>query len=84
MRAMISELKEIDIPLEYNFLGYTTNRHYPNDEIWKIIGETGNRVVIGLDAHYPEVYDDKEHLIEVKKKLASFGITPVENINEIL
>ena len=28
-------------------------RHYPNDAFWRIAGETGNRCVIGYDAHNP-------------------------------
>ena len=84
MTAMVKELKEIDIPLEFNFLGYTDGRNYPADDFWKVVSETKNRVVLGLDAHQPEVYADSEQLSKALVKLASMGITPIENINAIL
>lgn len=84
MEYMVKRLKETDVPLEFNFLGYTDRRNYPNDDFWKIVSETGNRVVIGLDAHNPEVYNDNERLNQMKEKIASFGITPISDVNEIL
>ncbi len=84
MDEFVKELKEIDIPLECNFLGYSTNRHYPNPDFWKIVAKHGNRVVIGLDAHQPWVYADTERINEFKDWLSSLGITPIEDVNEIL
>ncbi len=46
--------KALDIPLEINLLGIWRHRHYPNELFWKAAGETGNRVVIGADAHRPD------------------------------
>ena len=82
MRNFITTLKELDIPLEFNFLGYTSHRNYPNPEVWKIIAEVGNRVVIGLDAHKPNVYSDKENLQKATEFLADLNITPI-NLNEL-
>lgn len=79
MRYLAQELKKLDIPLEFNFLGYTTNRHYPNMDFWRIVKETGNRVVIGLDAHQPEVYADKENLEKARAVLAELGIQPEDD-----
>lgn len=84
MTHFAKELKKLDIPLEFNFLGFSDKRNYPNDEFWKIVAKTGNRVIIGLDAHSPEVYDNKKGLSEAKAKLASLNIKPIENVNEIL
>ena len=84
MGEMARRLKAVDIPLEFNMLGFSDGRNYPNDDFWKIVSETKNRVVIGLDAHAPEVYSDTELLKAGKEKLASFGITPIEKIEEIL
>lgn len=85
MKNMIETLKELDIPLEFNFLGYTSHRNYPNPDVWKIIAEVGNRVVIGLDAHKPEVYSDKENLKKAHEYLNDLGITPInlENLKLI-
>lgn len=70
------------VTLEFNFLGYTSHRNYPNPDVWKIIAEVGNRVVIGLDAHKPNVYSDKEDLQKATEFLADLNITPI-NLNEL-
>ena len=80
MTYMITELKKIGIPLEFNFLGFTAKRNYPNLDFWKIVSKVGNDVVIGLDAHSPSVYDDKENLERAKKYLKSLNITPLDKI----
>ncbi len=83
MKAFIRELKEINIPLECNFLGFWDKRNYPDKTFWKLVAETGNPVIIGLDAHQPEVYLDKKRLAEMKKFLYNLGIHPIENFNLI-
>lgn len=82
MTDMIVKLKEIGIPLEFNFLGFTAGRNYPNIDVWKIISSVGNPVVIGLDAHKPDVYSDKENLQKAKELLASLNIKPI-NLEEL-
>lgn len=84
MEYFAKELKKLDIPIEFNFLGFSDRRNYPNDVFWKIAAKTGNRTVIGLDAHSPDVYDDKKGLIRMRSKLITYGIKPIENVNEIL
>lgn len=85
MTDMIVALKELNIPLEFNFLGYTAKRNYPNKDVWKIIAKVGNPVVIGLDAHKPEVYSDKENLQKAHEYLNNLGIIPInlENLKLI-
>lgn len=80
MRAFVKELKKLNIPLECNFLGFWDNRHYPEKEFWKLVAETGNPVIIGLDAHQPEVYLDKKRLDKMKEFLSDLGIKPIENL----
>lgn len=80
MTYMANELKKLDIPLEFNFLGYTDKRNYPNNDFWQIVSEVKNDVVIGLDAHNPNVYDDKKNLERAKKYLKSLNITPLDKI----
>lgn len=83
MRDMLECLKEYDIPLEYNFYGYFDNRHYPADDFWKLVKEVGNPVVIGLDAHWPDVYDDNVRLEQMKSKIRELGLEPVDTIELI-
>lgn len=80
MTYMITVLKKIGIPLEFNFLGFTAKRNYPNLDFWKIVSEVGNDVVIGLDAHNPSVYDDQENLQKAKQILQNLNITPLDKI----
>lgn len=75
---MIEELKKYEIPLEFNFLGFTEQRNYPNKDFWSIVSRVGNPVVIGLDAHKPSTYADKENLEKANQILAELGITPLK------
>ncbi|MBR1762598.1 MAG: histidinol-phosphatase [Eubacterium sp.] len=80
---MLTELKKLDIPLEYNFYGYFDNRHYPNPDFWKMAKEKDMKVAIGLDAHNPKVIEDKKRLDKMKKEIAEIGIKPLETIELI-
>ncbi len=84
MEEFVKELKEIDVPLEYNFLGYTGKRQYPNPVFWKLVSKYKNRTVIGLDAHQPWVYADIENLEKMKEEIHALGLNLIEDVNEIL
>lgn len=60
MTRLCRRMKELDIPLELNMLGMGTGRNYPAERFWKIPGELGNRVLLGLDAHCVEHMKDRE------------------------
>lgn len=47
-------LKEKNIPIEINLLGYIENRHYPNPKFLNIAKRVGNTAIIGCDAHTPD------------------------------
>ena len=55
---------EYDIPLEINTKGIRWNKninnkvYYPYPEFWKIVGEYGCNVCLGIDAHSPSDMDD--------------------------
>jgi len=78
-KEYLKELHKLNIPLECNFLGFWDNRHYPNPLFWQLAAEEGNPVIIGLDAHQPEVYLDKKRLDKMKKFLNDLGIKPIDN-----
>ncbi len=58
MVRLCEAAKETDTPLEINLLGIRFCRHYPYDRFWAIAGEVGNTVILGSDAHDPEVVCD--------------------------
>lgn len=51
MTRLCQAAKVLDIPLEFNLLGYATYRQYPNETFFKIAKKVGNKVIIGTDAH---------------------------------
>ena len=52
-RRLCEGAKALNIPLEINFLGLRTNRHYPDKRFFEIAAKVGNTVVLGADAHNP-------------------------------
>lgn len=54
MTRLCKAMREMDIPLELNMNGMSDGRHYPAERFWKIAGEVGNQVILGLDAHCVE------------------------------
>lgn len=51
MRRLCAASRELNIPIELNFLGIRSHRHYPREEFWEIAGEEGAPVTFGFDAH---------------------------------
>ena len=47
--------KALDVPLEINMLGLMGKRHYPSERFFKIAAKVGNDVIIGCDAHSPDM-----------------------------
>ena len=71
-RRLCEYAKKKNIPLEFNFLGFSTNRCYPSREFFQIASEVGNKVIFGVDAHDPVSFLNKEteqKALEVIKEL---------------
>lgn len=58
IRRLCEAMKEMDAILEMNILGLAINRNYPDSRFWRIAKETGNRVILGVDAHSPHNLTD--------------------------
>lgn len=71
-------LKERDIPVEYNMLGFNEYRWYPSDEFFRIAAEVGNKLIIGCDAHEPCVLSDKALHEETLQSAKKYGMEIVE------
>lgn len=78
MGGFLRELKRLDIPVEYNLLGMKNGRNYPNPLFWELVAETGNRTVIGYDAHQPEALLDEGNYQRCLDRLRALGITPID------
>lgn len=82
IRSYCEKLKALNIPVEYNILGYRNKRCYPNPEFWKIASEVGCKTVIGYDAHNPDDLLKGDIYDECLSAVKGFGITPID-FNEI-
>lgn len=78
MGILCKEAKRLGVPLEFNVLGYSTNRHYPSEEFFKIAAKTGNDVILGIDAHDPEDIEKAEWIEKAEKLLDSLGCNVVQ------
>lgn len=80
VRAICRRAKELEIPLEFNLLGFSEGKHYPDPFFWRIVGEEGCPVILGSDAHRPQDVWDPPLLERAEGMLSSFGIRPIETL----
>lgn len=74
IRKMCIASRELDVPLEINFLGIRDNRNYPNNAFWQIAGEEKCPVVFGFDSHdIPSAFDG-ESLAVAKKMVEKYDL----------
>lgn len=78
MTVLCRRAKELGIPLEYNILGHINRKCYPAEKFWRIAAETGNSVVLGVDAHAPEALLNRAAYDECAEILAAHGMQPME------
>lgn len=74
------QIKNLGYPVEFNLLGFVQKRSYPDRRFWEIVSKVGNDVVIGFDAHSPDVFENKRMYSEALKYLAELGITPIDEL----
>lgn len=58
MRRLCREAKSCGIPLEWNLLGMTKGRNYPDLRFWELAAEEGCDCILGWDAHAPRAMAD--------------------------
>lgn len=73
-RRICVAAREKNIPLEINFQGIRSNRHYPNEKFWSIAGEEKSPVVFGADAHSPCFTYDSESIKKAKELVKKFNL----------
>ena len=64
-----------------HMLGLYEGRHYPNDAFWRIAGETGNRVILGCDAHVPQGLNIPETETEARELASHYGLILQDTID---
>lgn len=80
MKRLCIKAKELNIPLEFNLLGYSNNRHYPCDIFWQIASNIGNTAILGIDAHDLFQYEDEKTLKRATDFLNGLGMTVTDKI----
>lgn len=79
-RMICETAKECGVPLEFNLLGYSTGRNYPQKRFFEMVAEVGNEVIIGIDAHNPERFFEADFEASATELLRSLGITPIKTV----
>ncbi len=74
MRRLCIASRELNVPLEINFLGIRDDRCYPNEAFWRIVGEEQAPVTFGFDAHAPENAYDPVSLAVAKDMVSRLGL----------
>ncbi len=74
--------KENNVPLEINMLGAgghgNKRRHYPSERFFKIVAQVGNEVIIGCDAHSPDMISNREGYDICRDILRKYNISPLK------
>ena len=69
---------EEGVPLEIKCLGIRDHRFYPQQKFWSLAGELGASVVIGCDAHSPDVAADLPSVAIAEAMIREYGLHRVE------
>ena len=80
MKRLCDKCKGLDIPVEFNLLGFISKRNYPNDVFFQIAKEVENKVIIGVDAHTSGSLATKEYYDQALLYLDSLGLEVVDEI----
>ena len=81
VRALCRRVKELDVPLEFNLLGLSEGKHYPDPVFWRIAGEEQPKVILGCDAHSPEFTWNPLLIAEALRQLSGWGLTPLDTLS---
>ena len=77
-RRLCAFAKEKNIPLEINLLGIRSNRCYPARPFWEIAKDVGVNVLLGVDAHEPEAFLQKDAEEQARKLVKELGLSLIE------
>jgi len=74
MRKICIASREMEVPLEVNFLGLREKRNYPNENFWELAGEEESPVIFGFDAHEPIHAYDGETLAKAQNLVEKYKL----------
>ena len=79
VRTICRAAKDCAVPLEINFLGMLSGRHYPNERFWEVAAEENCTVIFGCDAHAPEELTSLKEEQTGLELVRRFGLKLVED-----
>lgn len=90
-RELCKAAKRLNLPLEYNLLGRERQAEsrsrgyvgYTSPEFWEIAAETGNRAILGVDAHSPADLDCVDAILQVRGMLKGMGIEVLDVLEDV-
>ena len=80
MTRLILASKRRGMPLEFNLLGMSKKRNYPNYKFWTLAGELSCEAILGCDAHDPERVADPCEIYEALSYLDRRKISVIDEI----
>lgn len=80
-RRLCEAAKAHGVPIELNLLGIREGRYYPNEDFWRVAGEVGGDVILGVDAHTPESFLDPEQYEKANEYVGKFGLNVIHTLN---
>ncbi|BBH27705.1 histidinol-phosphatase [Intestinibaculum porci] len=81
MEKICAKAKLLDMPLEFNLLGFKEGRDYPSIPFFALCKKHGNRIIIGTDAHEPTALSDVATYKQARFVLDQLGLEVTEDIH---
>lgn len=81
MRRICREARGCGMPLEWNLLGMTKGRNYPDCRFWELAAEEGCEVILGWDAHTPRAMLDTVTEEKARTMIRSLGLELKETVD---
>lgn len=73
-------LKDKNIPVEINMLGFVQNRHYPSETFLRIAQKVGNTAIVGVDAHSPSLLEDTDSQNKCRALAEKYGLPLIDQL----
>ncbi|MBQ8688923.1 MAG: histidinol-phosphatase [Clostridia bacterium] len=83
MGRLICESMRLGMPLEYNLLGQSGRRSYPNPVFWEEAGKLGATAILGCDAHTPDRVAKRCEIAEAEEFLRRCGVRITDRVELI-
>ncbi len=78
LRQLCKEANSCGLPVEYNLWGIRKGGNYPADRFWRIAAEENCRVVLGVDAHEPDILANKDLFRKSEAYIKGLGMELLE------